>query len=171
MAKREQQLILGFAIAVIIALLVTGSLFAGWFVVLPALTATTTTTISTTTTTESTPTTASTETTSTSTTTTLPTSTTLRTFYVCEKELKRTENVQTRCTSKTSKELSNSTFISEVEYVLNNTQLGVHEFDYAVVAEDTCFYNARRVSFTAGSFSSCEIPKRNCTIKAELVSE
>ena len=171
MASRERILILGVAMALIVSVLVTASLFVGWFVVLPAFTATTTTTSSTTTT-ESTTTTSTTETTSTLiTATTSSTTTTVKPFYVCEKELRRTEDVQTRCYSKIGKEWSDTKLRSEVENILNNTQIGVYEFDKAVVDEDTCFYNAKKISFTVGSFSTCEIPKRNCTVEAELVSQ
>ena len=55
--------------------------------------------------------------------------------------------------------------------MLNNTRLEEYDSDRDIVEEDTCMYVLKKISFTVGVFSTCEIPReRNCTVKAELIN-
>jgi E3 ubiquitin-protein ligase DOA10 len=166
MDENQFRVLIGVVIAVLLFLIgVIVGVGAGVYVVPSLLSSTTTTS----TTTSTTTTTVSTTTTSTiRTTTTSSTTTTLEPFYVCMRELSRTEFVETRCYSKNEKEYYNASMKSKVDYVLNNTVIGEYSGNRAKVREDECHYVAEDISFSVGAFSTCEIPQeRDYTMKAE----
>jgi hypothetical protein len=169
MIEARYHILLGVVIASLIFLI--GAIIgvgAGVYVV-PKLLSTTTTTSTTSSTIASTTTVATTSASTTIvTTTTSTTSTTLEPFFLCRREISQTEFVETRCFSKNEREYYNTSMKSSVDYVLNNTVIGEYPGNKAKVRERNCTYYAEKISFTVGSFSSCEIPRtRRYTVEAE----
>ncbi len=178
MDENEFPTVITIVIVMIIVLMAAIVIALLFFIVLPAQSGgqeTTTTTIlvddTTTTSTVSTTTTTSILTTSTTTSTT--TTTTVKVF-LCNSELKKTEFIMTECYSKNEKEYFNKSMSCYVEYMLNNTIQQDYTSNRVNVKEDTCYYVAKKISFTrgVGSFVTCEIPqKKNTTVIAQVSTQ